>query len=168
MSKYLYNFDSTLRYFLGVYLIILTIGIFIGLIFVRENTGMSSEGVIERFNGTEEVDELSFEQEYPISVHELLMTTHNHIIGFSFIFLSIGSIFYFNSLIKGFWKKFLMIEPLFSTLITFGSIWGIRFINEYFIALMIISAVVMYASYFIMAGVSFYDLLVKPIVIKKF
>ena len=38
----------------------------------------------------------------------------------------------FNSLIKGFWKSFLIIEPFISIIITFGGFFIIRFVNTDF------------------------------------
>ncbi len=98
-------------------------------------------------------------KEKPIS--EMLITTHNHILGFSFIFFITGMIFYFNSIISGFWKSFLLIEPTISIVITFGSIWLMRFVHEDFVYLTILSSVILYLSFFIMAGVSAYELKFK-------
>ena len=162
MNITLSKLDKTLRFFLSAYIITLTIGVAIGLIYVRTTTNMSAQGTIERYNGNDE-GEIDFEMQvnYAKSISELLMTTHNHIFGFSFIFLSIGMIFYFNSIIEGFWKKFLMVEPLISAVVTFGSIWGMRFIHENFVYLIFISATLLYLSYFAMAGISFYELVFK-------
>jgi hypothetical protein len=135
----------------------------VGLTFISQTTNYSPKGAIERFNGSQQSadDDLGIPDKYPKSITEMLMTTHNHVIGFSFIFLSIGIIFYFNSLVEGFWKKFLMFEPLFSIIVSFGSIWLMRFVDKNFVYLTILSAVLMYVSYFIMAGITVYELKFK-------
>ena len=155
--------DKTLKNFLASYLIVLTIGVCIGLSFVNQTTNFSPSGAVERFRGSEENIEGDFEikENYPKSISEMLMTTHNHIIGFSFIFFTTGLIFYFNSILKGFWKTFLLTEPFISIILSFGSIWGMRFIDKGFVYVTIISATLLYISFFIMIGISLYDLKIK-------
>jgi Zn-dependent membrane protease YugP len=62
-------------------------------------------------------------------------------------------------MIIGTWKFVLMAEPLFSTLITFGSIWGIRFIAPEFAYITMISGILMYITYYVMVGIMLYELL---------
>ena len=130
---------------------------------MNQTTSLSPEGAAERFRGSEELleDDFDIKENYPKSLSEMLMTTHNHVIGFSFIFFTAGLIFYFNSTIKGFWKNFLLIEPFVSIILSFGSIWLMRFIDKSFVYVTIISAVIMYLSYFVMVAVSVYDLKIK-------
>lgn len=151
--------DSLLKRFLLTYIIILTIGVSLGLVFVNHTTSFSSEGAVERFSGSEELDEFGIPKSSPKTFYELLMTTHNHIIGFSFIFLTIGFIFYFTDTISIKFKMFLMIEPLVSILLSFGSIWGIKYIDVGFVYITIASAVLMYLSYYLMAGIIIKELL---------
>ncbi|MBU2492868.1 MAG: hypothetical protein KJ571_09615 [Bacteroidetes bacterium] len=163
MKYELNKLDKSLKNFLASFLIVLSIGVGVGLIFVNQTTNFSAEGAVERFNGSGEYEDDNFEikENYAKSVSEMLMTTHNHIIGFSFIFFMNGLIFYFNSIIKGFWKNFLLIEPFLSILLSFGSIWGMRFIHSGFVYVTVISAILMYASFFLMAGISLYELKIK-------
>lgn len=155
----LYQLDPILKKFLFLFIVVLTIGTTIGLVYVRSTTHLSTEGTVHRFAGSEQVDEFDIPEHYPKPISDMLMTTHNHIISFSLIFLAMGLLFYFNSIITGTWKLLLMIEPLISTLLTFGSIWGIRFISPAFATLTIVSGVLMYISFYIMAGIMVYELL---------
>ncbi len=108
---YLYQLNKDLKAFLSVFLIVLSIGVLFGLAFLFETTSFNKSVAAERLIETEN----DFEEDFGIdetntkSKGELLMTTHNHIIGFSFIFFFTGGIFYFNSIVKGFWKVFLLI-----------------------------------------------------------
>ena len=158
MKTELHQLNKIIKRFLTTYLIVLTVGVGVGLIFLMITSDASSSGLIERWNGTEEGDEFLVQESYPKPLSEMLITTHNHIFGFAFIFLSIGLIFYFNTTVNGFWKSFLMIEPFLSTIVTFGSIWLMRFIDSGFIYLVIISAVLMYTCYFIMLFICLYEL----------
>lgn len=163
MNIELNKLDKTLKNFLTSYLIVLAIGVSVGLMFVNKTTNLSPKGAVERFRGSEKVEDEEFEikENYAKSVEEMLMTTHNHIIGFSFIFFTSGLIFYFNTTIKGFWKIFLLTEPFVSIILSFGSIWGMRFIDKEFVYVTVVSAMLMYVSFFIMFVVSIYDLQFK-------
>lgn len=141
----------------------MSIGVSLGLVFLFHTTSYSKSVTTERLIENKENIEEDFgiNESKSKSTGELLMTTHNHILGFSFIFFFVGAIFYFNSIIKGFWKMFLIIEPLISTVLSFGSMWAVRFWGEGFIYVTIISAIVMYLSYFIMVSVSIFELNLK-------
>lgn len=152
--------DKQLKTFLAVYLIILTIGVSIGLIYLNQTTSMTPKGAIERFNGSQtEADDLDVPDKYPKPMSELLVSTHNHILGLSFIFFTVGFIFYFNSIIKGILKTILMLEPLISIIITFGSIWLIRFVDPAFVYLTFVSSILMYTGFYIMSIISIYELI---------
>ena len=164
MSYKLFELDKTLKNFLIAILFVLTTGLGAGLIYLNYTTDYTPKGTIERFNGTnieQEMDDFDIPENYPKPISEMLITTHNHILGFSFIFFITGMIFYFNSIINGFWKAFLLIEPTISIVITFGSIWLMRFVHEDLVYLTILSSAILYLSFFIMAVVSVYDLKFK-------
>ena len=164
MNIRLYQLEKPLKLFLSTFVIILSIGILTGLVYLSQTTSYSPKKAIERFNGSQQNlndDVVDIPDNYPKPVSEMLITTHNHIIGFSLIFFSIGVIFYFNSIISGFWKSFLMIEPLVSTVITFGSIWGMRYIDKNFSYLAGLSSLLIYLSFFTMAALILYELFFK-------
>ena len=170
MKKSLYQLDKNLKNFLAVYILVLTCGVMTGLTFLHYTTELAPEGAIKRFNGNmlnNLEEEFNIPENYPKPISEMLITTHNHIIGFSLIFISLGLIFYFNSIVTGFWKMFLMIEPLVSTVVSFASIWGMRYIDQNFVYLTVISGTLIYLSYFAMSGISFYELIFKKESIRK-
>ena len=137
-------------------------GVLTGLVYLNYTTNYSSRGAIERFKGSEaEIlsEEFDIPETYAKSISEMLITTHNHVIGFSLIFLPLAIIFFFNSRIMGVLKNILVVEPFISTVISFGSLWLVRFVSNDFIYLTIISAVLIYTSYFLMTGISLYELI---------
>ena len=89
----------------------------------------------------------------------MIQVTHEHINSFAIISLVLGLIFYFNSIVSGKLKLFFMLEPFFSTIITFLSLWLIRYLNDSFAYLVIISSGLMYICWFVMIGVSMFELL---------
>ena len=139
----------------------LTFGVSIGLYYVANTTQLSPAGTTEHFSGSEIDAEFDIPEKYPKPVSELLITTHNHILSLTLIFLVIGGIFYFNSSITGGLKTILIAEPFISILSTFGGIWLIRFVHPAFSYLVIISGILMYGCYFTMAGVLLYELGLK-------
>ena len=161
MEFKLYNLEKKIKLFLSVVILTLSIGVLTGLIYLYNTTNLSSSGTIQRISGSSEISDFDIPDNYPKPISELLITTHNHIIGFSFIFLIVGSVFYFNSIVIGFWKSFLMIEPLLSIVITFGSIWLIRFISTDFVYVAIVSSSLIYISFFIMIVIVLYELIFK-------
>jgi len=89
----------------------------------------------------------------------MLETTHTHVTSFAFISVLLGIIFYFNSIILGKWKIFLIIEPFISTFITFSSLWIMRYINENFVYLIILSSTLLYLCWVTMLFISLYELI---------
>ncbi len=161
MEFKLYNLEKKIKLFLSVIIITISIGVLTGLVNLYKTTDLSSSGTIQRISGSSETGDFDIPDSYPKSISELLITTHNHIIGLSFIFFIVGGVFYFNSILIGFWKSFLMIEPLVSIVITFGSIWLIRFVSTDFVFVAIVSSSLMYISFFIMIVIVLYELTFK-------
>ncbi|MAZ60577.1 MAG: hypothetical protein CMG50_00145 [Candidatus Marinimicrobia bacterium] len=159
MSNFkLKNFDSTAKTFLAFFLFTIQIGIVIGVGYIYYTTSLNPEGTIEHYNGSEVVEDV-IPEEFPKPLEGMILTTHAHVNSFALISLIIGSIFYFNSIITNKLKLILMVEPFISTIITFSSIWVMRYLNESFVYLVMISSLLMYLCWTIMVIISFYELL---------
>ena len=155
--KYL---DSTAKTFLAFFLITIQIGILIGIGYIYYTTNLNPEGTIEHYNGSE-IIENDIPEEFPKPLEGMILTTHAHVNSFAMISLIIGLIFYFNSIISNKFKLFLMIEPFISTFITFLSIWIMRYLNDSFVYLVMISSMLMYLCWSIMIIVSLYEIILK-------
>lgn len=162
MIENLTKLEKPLKIFLGAYLVSILAGLSIGLYYVSYKATLNPSKTAEYYRGSEaaEGNELIVEN-YPKQIEEMLLTTHNHLLGLGFIIFSIGLIFYFNTIIKGVWKNMLMIDPIISLMITFGSIWLVRFVDRSFIYLTYLSSAIMYASLYVMILVSLYNLMKK-------
>ena len=161
-SKRLYEFPGKLKVLCFLAVFNLTIGVGVGLYYVGYTTQYSPTGTAEHFAGSTVNDEFDIPDKYPKPFSELLNTTHTHVISMTFIFLIIGVIFYFNSIITGVMKTILILEPFISIIMTFGGIWIVRFIHPEFSYVVILSGILMYVSFFIMASTIFYELALKP------
>ena len=157
----LYKLEYDLKIFLSLFLIVLSIGVTVGLVYVYSTTTISSIGITDHYSGSETIDEFDIPHKYPKPINEMLLTTHNHIISFSFIFFLLGIIFYFNTMITGKIKFFFLVEPLVSTILTFGSLWGVRFIDKSFVIITILSSSILYLSFYFIVLILLYELLIK-------
>ncbi len=124
--------------------------------------GTSSAATVIHYAGDAvNPDEFDFAENLPKPLPEMFITTHNHLLGFAFIFAPLCLLFYFNSIITGLLKTLLLVEPFISVLITFLSIWGIRFLSPAFVIVTIIAGALTYIAYFLLTGTIAFELLFK-------
>lgn len=163
MMKYLplYQWPGQLKLLVITFVIVLSIGVTTGLIYVGLTTGMNPVGTSEHYSGSEAPDDFDIPEKYPQSLEHMLLTTHTHIISFAIIFIFLGGLFYFTSILGDGWKIFFMIEPLISTLVTFGSIWGIRYIHSGFSFVTMVSGILMYTSFYFMVSIIAWEITFK-------
>ena len=157
MTFKLNQINKNLKLLFISYLIVLGIGVTCGLVYVSITTSMTPTGTIEQYLGNDD----DWEPKQPKEFIDLISHVHQHIVMFSFIFLSTGLIFYQNSIIKGNMKKFLIIEPFFSIIITFGGFFILKYVTPNFVYAIIISSSLMYICFYIMIFVCLYDLILN-------
>jgi len=157
----LVDLPQNIKYFLSAFLLLMSLGVSLGLVYVYETTEMTSGGTEEHYTGSALNDDIDIPEKYPKELESMLLTTHTHLISFSFIFFFLGLIFYMNSTITGGWKTFIIIEPFISVLITFGSIWGVRYSSLIYSNYIILFGILTYLSFYLMVAMSLYELLVK-------
>ena len=158
---YLKDLEKNIKYFLVAFLLNITDGICTGLGYIYYTTNIAADSISERYAGSVVEEDYEIPENFPKSIENMIQTTHEHVNSFAIISFVIGLIFYFNSIINGKLKTFLMIEPFISTIITFLSLWLIRFINTSFAYLVILSSTLMYLCWFVMIGVAMYELILK-------
>tara|TARA_Y100000994_G_scaffold243480_1_gene241903 strand:+ start:125 stop:640 length:516 start_codon:yes stop_codon:yes gene_type:complete len=164
---YLKNLDSDIKYILIAFLATIGLGIFTGMAYLYYTTESTPVGVIEHYKGSNDASYENWDEflDKPPKtekyLHDMLETTHAHVTSFAIISILLGIIFYFNSVIIGRLKLFLIIEPFISTIITFSSLWIMRYFHDGFVYLVIISAALLYPVWFIMISVSIYELMFK-------
>ena len=121
LNGLIYNLPKELKLLIGVFLLVLSIGFYSGLLFVNETSSINSSGIEENYLGNEN-DEEAEVMKFKKSSKEMLSIVHSHILSMSLIFFLLGLILSITKLpIK--LKLFLMIEPLFSVLLTFGGLY---------------------------------------------
>jgi hypothetical protein len=117
----IHTFPREIKTLIVVFLVMLTIGFFTGLAFINDTTQMQPEGIEMQYLGNE-VDENVTVMKFKKSEREMLTLVHNHILSLSLIFFVLALILSTTSINKKL-KHFLMLEPLFSVLFTFGGIY---------------------------------------------
>ena len=133
--------DAALRLFLTAFLLLLTAGYGVGLLFAGHTTSGTPAGLTEEYRGTPEGSQ-GAELKYAKSEDEMYIFLHNHLLSLSLVFFAVGGIFYFSDTSPGL-KKFLMLEPFAALITTFGGIWLVRFVAPAFSWLVLLSGIAM-------------------------
>ncbi|MCF4102479.1 hypothetical protein L1I30_12440 [Gillisia sp. M10.2A] len=155
----LLNLPKEIKTFLAVFVMVLSVGYFTGLLFVNQTDTTTPDGIEENYMGNEDVEDVAV-MKFEKGEREMLTIVHTHILSMSFIFFLLGGIMVFTQLPKKL-KFFLIIEPFFSILITFGGIYlmwkGVSWMKY----LVMISGVLMTLIFCISVLIILYQLLFK-------
>ncbi len=141
--------------------ITLALGVSLGLMVVFITTTGLPSGITVHYQGDSPDDIDLIPDKYPMPIKELLITTHNHILSFTFIFGFLGLLIQLSSKLNSKQKQLLGIEPFISIILTFGSMWGIRFLSGSFVWLMLLSSAIMYISFYIMITIILWELMFR-------
>ncbi len=117
----LLTLPKEIKYFLATFIVVLSVGYFTGLLFVNQTDTTRPSGIEENYLGNEEDVEANV-MKFKKGEREMLTIIHTHILSMSFIFVLLGVIMLFTKLPTPF-KMFLIIEPFFSIILTFGGIY---------------------------------------------
>lgn len=147
------------RIFCAVFVVVLSIGFYTGLLFVTQTDSLTPAGVEENYLGNEEDLEAAV-MKFKKSPREMLTIVHTHVLSMSFIFFLLGVFVWGTTLSNGL-KLFLTVEPFVSILLTFGGIYlmwlgwtGIKYI-------VILSGIAMTLTYAVASTIVLYQLLIS-------
>ncbi len=121
LSGLIHTLPKELKALISVFVIVLSIGFFTGLLFVSDTSSANPNGIEEQYLGNE-ADEDAAVMKFKKSDKEMLTLVHNHVLSMSIIFFLVGLILSITQLGKKL-KLFLMIEPFISVILTFGGIY---------------------------------------------
>ncbi len=141
--------DSALRTFITAFLVVLTAGYAVGLLFVEHTTSLTASGIEQQFLGTPESMRME-ELRYAKSAHEMFVFLHNHILSLALMFFALGSIFFFSSVTSPRWKVFLMVEPFGAIITTFGGMILVRYVSPLYTWLVLLSGISLACCYTVM------------------
>ena len=106
---------------IAIFLLMLSIGFYTGLLFVGETSSVNPNGIEEQYLGNEN-DENAEVMRFKKSDQEMLTLVHNHILSMSIIFFLVGGLVSITKLNKKI-KLFLIVEPFVSVVLTFGGLY---------------------------------------------
>jgi hypothetical protein len=116
------------------------VGYTTSLVFVWHTTGMTPPGVAARYRG--EVDSSSATgplggssggaMQFPKSFAEMLTITHTHLLGMAAIFAISGLCLALCTRPAERWRRFLIAEPFAALLVSFSSMWLMRYVDPRF------------------------------------
>ena len=117
----IHTFPKHIKFFIAAFIVVLSFGYITGLLFVRQTESNTPAGIEENYLGNED-QENALVMKFEKGDREMLTILHTHVLSISFIFFFLGGLIAITSLpIK--LKSFLMIEPFFSIVFTFGGIY---------------------------------------------
>ena len=158
-SKTLREQNDQVKLLIVAFTICLVVGVSIGLVYIYTTESTSAAGTIEHYRGSDVMDDFDIPDKYPKTFEGMLLTTLTHVIAFAIIFLILGLFWAMNSIVVGWWKLFFLVEPFVSVLITFLSLWGIRYVSDSFSYISMVFGILTYASFYLMACIILLDLL---------
>jgi hypothetical protein len=155
--NYIARLPKPVKFFLVAFLVALSVGYFTGINFVRVTESSTPKGVVENYNGNEDVPEATT-MKFKKGKREMLTIIHTHILSISFIFFLLGILVWGTD--QSIWlKSFLTIEPFISVLTTFGGIYMLWLGYSFFSYVVIFSGILMTLSYILGVLVVTKDLL---------
>jgi len=117
----IYQFPKEIKLLIVAFVCTLSIGFYSGISFVRSTTNANPNGIEQRYLGNEE-DENATKMMFKKSEGEIMTTVHSHILSLSVIFFMVSLLLSTTDIPQKL-KLFLMIEPFFSLVFTFGGIY---------------------------------------------
>lgn len=117
----IYQFPKEIKLLIVVFICVLSIGFYSSISFVKTTTSGNPKGIEQRYLGNED-DENATKMMFKKSEGEIMTTVHSHILSLSVIFFLVALILSTTNINQKL-KLFLMIEPFFSLVCTFGGIY---------------------------------------------
>jgi len=145
IAGYLAKLPKELKALVGLFLLVLSIGFYLGISFVDHTTNATPQGIAANYNGNEN-DALAKTMKFKKSEHEMLNILHTHFLSLSVIFFVLGLLTYGTAATPRL-RKFLMVEPLLSVILTFGGIYFLWLGYEWTAYLVVLSGFLMTASF---------------------
>jgi len=121
LNGLIFSLPKELKWLIGIFIIVLSVGFYSGLLFVGETSSAKPIGIEEQYLGNE-LDEDAEVMKFKKSEKEMLTLVHGHILSMSIIFFLLGAILSLTKLSSRL-KLFLMVEPFLSVMLTFGGIY---------------------------------------------
>ena len=154
------DLPKVLKLAVASFLLVLVFGYGSSFILLSDTTSFTPTGISENYLGNEDSEEegpLKFRK----SKYEMLSTVHTHAFSLAVLFLIMSLLIYMTNINKRL-KSFLMIEPLLSIILTFGSLVLLWLGWPIFQYVAYASGALMHLSFALMVVIVAHELTQKP------
>jgi hypothetical protein len=124
------------------------VGYTTSLLFIHYTTGMTPEGVVARYRGSDP-NAAEGAMQFPKSFAEMMTVTHTHLFGMAAIFVFSGLALALCARPSERWRRVLIVEPFVALLISFSAMWLMRYVDARFSWLLALSSAVMAATFYV-------------------
>lgn len=141
------TWSQPIKKLIFTFVLVAFIGVVVGGVMIEITTHLTPEGVVEQYKGISKSKvETSKDLKFPKPLKEMLITTHNHILGLSSLFAIVGFLYLATG--KDTWLHIsIAVEPLISLILTFGGLWVMRYLWSPFVYVVILSGALMIGTY---------------------
>lgn len=147
MFSPLQSWPHALKKLIFTFVLVSFIGVVVGGVMIEVTTHMTPNGVVEQYKGMDQSKMNSAsELKFPKPFKDMLITTHNHILGLAPLFTLVGFLYLLTD--KNDWLRIsIAVEPLISLIVTFGGLWIVRYLWSPFVYVVILSGTLMLGTY---------------------
>jgi hypothetical protein len=128
--------------------IVQIVGYTTSLLFIHHTTGMTPAGVAARYRGSD-ADTGDAAMQFPKSFAEMLTITHTHLLSMAAIFVFSGLALALCARPSERWRQALIVEPFVALLVSFSSMWLMRYVDARFSWLLTLSSSLMAAAFYL-------------------
>lgn len=132
--------------------IVQLVGYTTGLFFIHHTTGMTPPGVAAQYRGTDSTIVSDAAMKFPKSYPEMLNITHTHLLSMAAIFIFSGLALALCERPDARWRKVLVVEPFVALLVSFSSMWLMRYVDDRFSWLLALSSGLMALTFYVQSG----------------
>lgn len=141
------------KVFLIAFLVVVSLGYASGLSYVYLTTRMAPRRIAAHYAGSESDAEMSF----PKSPLALIQTTHNHVLSLCVLFALVGGLL-FGTPVSARLRTTLVVESFASIVVSFGSLWLVRYVSPLFSWALFLSGIAMAVTFFVIVGIVFAEI----------
>jgi hypothetical protein len=127
--------------------IVQVVGYTTSLLFIHHTTGMTPPGVAEHYRGSDSTAAEAAMQ-FPKTYSEMLTITHTHLLSMAAIFVFSGLALALCERPSVVWRRRLIVEPFIALLVSFGSMWLMRYVDARFSWLLSLSSGLMAVTFY--------------------
>lgn len=135
--------------------VVLLVGYSVSLVYVWHTTRFSRTGILAHYRGNEASAEA---MQFPKSFSEMLTIVHTHLLTMALIFTVTGTFLALTERVTPRWKQVLCVEPFVALLVSFSSMWLMRFVHPGFAILLGLSSTLMATTFYLQCALIFREL----------